>query len=301
MNRPGARASFQRRPFGWRAGLVVGLIAVALGGCDELSARSEIQKGNGSYNNRDWEGAVKHYETALRKAPHLDVAHHNLGITYSRMFHPGVETDENVAIANKAAEHLAIWLKSHPKDSKVRKLLTGLWIDSGNYNKALEYWTKLYEADPKARDVIQLIAGIHLKSGDWRAALDWYRKDVDAASDKAGKVSAYQAIANLTFNKIYSLDSREKVIGTERTELAEVGIEAAGKGLELDPENMALVGISAGLWLNHGTAQGPFWAATIDRAESQVFEQRARVLREQAKKDKPASSNPKPGSGGKGG
>jgi len=266
---------------------LLAIVALALGGCDELSARSEIQQGNNAYNNRDWDKAVRHYESALKKAPHLDVAHHNLGITYSRMFHPGVETKDNIEVANKAADHLSRWLDKHPKDSKVRKLLTGIWIDSGNYEKALAYWTKVHDQDPKARDVIQLIAGIHLKSGDWRTALVWYQKDVDAAADKAGKVSAYQAIANLAFNKIYSTSSREKVMGKERTEVAEIGLEAASKGLELDPENMALTGISAGLWLNHGTAQGPFWAATIDRAEGQVFEQRARVLREQAKKNQP--------------
>lgn len=265
-----------------------------LGGCDELSARQHVQKGNFQYGEQDYKKAVEHYEAAMKLAPDLDVAYHNAGIAYSRLFSEGVETAENKAIAEKATSNLAKWLEKHPKDVKIRKLLTGLWINSGDYEKALAYWTKEHEANPKARDVIQLIAGIHLKSGDWRTAIEWYQKDVDAAADVPGKVAAYQSIANLAFGKLFN--SREKVIGAERTEIAEIGIEAAGKALELDPNNLPLTSISAGLWNNRATANGPYWAATLDRAEAQVFEQRARVLREEAKKNQPA-----PATGGTGG
>jgi tetratricopeptide (TPR) repeat protein len=270
--------------------LVAAPMLVGLGGCDELSARQHVQKGNYQYSEQDYKKAVEHYEAAMKLAPELDVAYHNAGIAYSRLFSEGLETPENKAIAEKATANLAKWLEKHPKDLKIRKLLTGLWINSGDYQKALAYWTKEHEANPKARDVIQLIAGIHLKSGDWRTAIEWYQKDVDAASDSASKVAAYQSIANLAFGKLFN--SREKIFGVERTEIAEIGLEAAGKALELDPNNLPLTSISAGLWNNHATAQGPYWANQIDRAEAQVFEQRARVLREEAKKNQPA---PAPG------
>jgi tetratricopeptide (TPR) repeat protein len=278
----------------WRVVMILLVALPFLGGCDELSARQHIQKGNFQYGEQDYKKAVDHYESAMKLAPDLDVAYHNAGIAYSRLFAEGLETPENKAIAEKATSNLAKWLEKHPKDVKIRKLLTGLWINSGDYQKALAYWTKEHEANPKARDVIQLIAGIHLKSGDWRTAIDWYQKDVDAAPDAPGKVSAYQSIANLAFGKLFN--SRDKIIGAERTEIAEIGLEAAGKALELDPTNLPLTSISAGLWNNRATAHGPFWAATLDRAEAQVYEQRARVLREEAKKNQPA-----PGTGGTGG
>ena len=196
---------------------VVLLASVVLAGCDELSARSKVQAGNAAYGDQEFEKAAKRYEEALGLAPNLDVIHHNLGITYSRLFHPGIETPDNKAVAAKATSHLAKWLERHPKDGEVRKLLTGLSIDSGDYMKAIDFWKKEYEATPNARDVIQLIAGIYLKSGDWRSAVDWYRKDVAAAPDAPAKVAAYQSIANLTFGKIWTMSSREKVLGAERT------------------------------------------------------------------------------------
>jgi tetratricopeptide (TPR) repeat protein len=279
----------------WRV-IAILLVAVAfLGGCDELSARQHVQKGNYQYGEQDYKKAVEHYEKAMKLAPDLDVVYHNAGIAYSRLFSEGLETPENKAIAAKATENLAKWLEKHPTDVKIRKLLTGLWINSGDYQKALDYWQKEHDANPKARDIIQLIAGIHLKSGDWRTAIVWYRKDGDAATDVPGKVSAYQSIANLAFSKLFSMSAREKVFGLERTEIAEIGLEAAEAALELDPQNLALTSISAGLWGNRATAQGPFWAQTLDRAEGQVYEQRARVLREEAKKNQPA---PAGGAGG---
>ena len=87
-------------------------------------------------------------------------------------------------------------------------------------------------------------------------------------------------------------------MGAERVEFAEIGIEAAGLALELDPNNLPLTSISAGLWNNRATAHGPFWAATLDRAEAQVFQQRASVLREEAKKNAPPT--PAPGAKGNG-
>jgi tetratricopeptide (TPR) repeat protein len=273
-------------------------VAVGLGGCDELNARSSIQKGNAAYAEQDYDKAAKLFEEAIRLAPDLDVGYHNLGITYSRMFAPGVETDANKAIADKATTNLAKWLEKHPKDAKIRKLLTGLWIDSGNYAKALEYWGKEHAENPKARDVIQLIAGIHLKSGDWRTAIVWYYKDVEVAPDTPSKVTAYQSVVRLSFNKLFN--SREKVRDLERAEIAEIGLEAASLALELDPKNLELTSMSAGLWNNRATAHGPFWAAAIDRTEAQVFEQRARVLREEAKKNQPAPAAP-PAGGAQGG
>jgi tetratricopeptide (TPR) repeat protein len=272
------------------------LVAVGLGGCDELNARSSIQKGNAAYGEQDYDKAIRLFEEAIRLAPDLDVGYHNLGIAYSRKFSAGVETPENKAIAEKATANLAKWLEKHPKDAKIRKLLTGLWIDSGDYPKALAYWTKEHQDNPQARDVIQLIAGIHLKSGDWRTAIEWYRKDVEAATDGPGKVTAYQSIANLAFSKLWN--SRDKVFGEERTEIAEIGLEAAGLALEIDPNNLPLTSISAGLWNNRATAHGPFWAATLDRSEAQVFQQRASVLREEAKKNAPPT--PAPGATGNG-
>lgn len=263
-------------------------MVLLLAGCDELSARRLVQKGNRAYGDQQYEAAASYFERALAKAPDLDIAHHNLAITYARMFKPGLDTPQNKELADKAANHFATWLEKHPKDEKIRRLLTSLWIDAGDFERALAFWKKEHDANPKARDVIQLIGAIYLKSGDWRTSLEWYQKDVDAAVDTPGKVAAYTAITNLTFNKLFS--NREKIVGQERLEIAEIGLEAAEQGIALDDKSIPLWSIAGGLWNHRSYANGPYWAIQIDRAEAQVYEQRARVLKEEAKKAQEAAT-----------
>jgi tetratricopeptide (TPR) repeat protein len=263
------------------------LALVALGGCNELSARRAVQEGNAEYGEQNYDKAAAHFEKAIAKAPDLEIAHHNLGITYSRMFKPGVDTPENKALADKAAVQLTWWLAKHPDDTKIRKLITGIWIDADEYEAALAFWKKEHDRDPASRDVLQTVAGIYLKSGDWRSAIDWYRKDVEAAKDIPGKVAALSAIANVSFGKLFG--GREKVFGVERCEIAEIGLEAAEQGIKLDPKAIALWGTSQGLWANRSVANGQSWAYQIDQAEAQVFAQQARVLREEAKKAQAAA------------
>lgn len=272
------------RPTASRGVIASFLVAmvVLLTGCSELSARRLVQKGNGAYADQNYELAASYFERALAKAPDLDIAHHNLAITYARMFKPGLDTPANKELADKAANHFAVWLEKHPRDEKIRRLLTSLWIDAGDYERALAFWKKEHDANPKARDVIQLIGGIYLKSGDWRTALEWYQRDVDAAPDTPGKVSAYISITRLTFNKVFA--NRDKIIGAERVEIAGIGLEAAQKGIELDPNNLELWSMAGGLWNQASYANGQHWAMQIDRTEAQVYEQRARVLKEEAKK-----------------
>ena len=266
------------------------LLNVGCGKFDEMKARRAVNEGNAEYGEQNYDKAAKKFEEAISIAPYLEIAHHNLGITYSRMFKAGIETPENKAIATKATDQLGWWLQKHPDDSKIRKLITQLWLEAGEYEKALAFWKNEHIRDPKSRDVLQIIAGIYLKSQDWRSAIEWYRKDVEAAPDTGARVAALNSIVNVCFNKL--LSGRDKIFGAERAEIAEIGLQAAEDGIKLDGKVIGLWGSSQGLWDQRSLANGQSWAYQIDRTESQVYSQRARVLREEAKK---ANPTPAPG------
>jgi tetratricopeptide (TPR) repeat protein len=268
--------------------LVAVVATVALAGCDQVSARKKIQEAGQLYADQEFEKAAEKLEAALKIAPDIDIAHHNLGITYSRLFKAGQETAANKAIAEKATRHLKLWLEKHPNDDKVRKLLTKLWLDSGDYQTALDYWQKIHEADPKARDVIQLIAGIYMKTGDWRTSLTWWEKDLAAAPDAAGRMSSHQSIIRITFNKM--LAGGTKVLGAERVELGDIGLHSVDESIKIDAKAIEPWSMGAGLWRQRSLAQGASWAMAIDEAEGQIFSQRARVLKEEAKKAAPPAT-----------
>ncbi|HVV82604.1 MAG TPA: tetratricopeptide repeat protein [Kofleriaceae bacterium] len=270
-------------------GLGLGLTA-----CDELGARTLVQKGNALYDDQEYEKAIDKYEAALKKSPGLMVIHHNLGLAYARLFRPGVETDENKAYVNNAALHLQKWLEKHPNDLKVQKFLLNLWIDAAEYKPVLDYFMAQYQKDPNNRYVVGKIAGLYLMMTDWRTAIDWRYKDLALAADDPAKVAVYKEITNTAFGQLWTSTARMKQRGADRAELAEIGLKAAEDGLAIDPDNIQLNSFSQGLWNQRAIAEGPYWGAAIDRAEAQIFEQRVRVLSEEAKKNQPPA--PPPGS-----
>ncbi len=267
-------------------GLGLGL-GLGLAGCDQLSARTMVQEGNALYGDQEYEKAIVKYEAALKKAPTLGVIRHNLGLSYARLFRAGLDTPENKALEEKATEQLGLWLDKHPTDREVRKFLLNFWIQAGDYKRAIDYFMAQHDKDPNNREFVQKIAGIHLMAQDWRTAIEWYYKDAALAPDAAAKIAAYQGVANVAYGKLWTQAGRLNIKGVDRTEIAEVGIQAAGEGLALDPKHIALTSTSQRLWEYRAIAQGQFWAASMDRAEAQIFEQRVHVLREEAKKNQP--------------
>jgi tetratricopeptide (TPR) repeat protein len=250
-----------------------------------------VQEGNSLYEDQEYEKAIAKYEAALQKQPNLGEIHHNLGITYARLFRPGVDTPENKALVDKAAVHLKWWLERHPDDAKVRRFLINLWVDASDYQPVLDYFMAEHQKDPQNRAIVEKIAGIHLARTDWRSSIEWYYKSIAISPDNPAKMANYYNISNLAFGQLWTSSARLKQRGTDRTEIAEIGLEAAEQGLALgltqDQKFIQLTSFSQQLWNQHALAQGPYWAAQIDRAEAQIFEQRVRVLREEAKKNQP--------------
>jgi tetratricopeptide (TPR) repeat protein len=275
-----------------RKGHVLALLAllafVFLGsGCDDLNARREIKEANRLYKDGKFEEAAAHFESALQKVPELALAHHNLGLTYYKMFRAGDETPANKAVAGQATEHLAKYLESFPDDLHIRDILTRVWIDSGDYPKALAFWQKEHDADPKNRDVIEKLAGIHFKAGNWEQAMTWYQKEAEVSPDDAGRIAAYLNIGKLAWNK---LSNREKTTGAERIKVADLALSALQKAEALDSRSMEIEGYLASVYEFRSLAHGVSWAAALDRASTQAHRAKWRVLKEEA--DKAAKQNP---------
>jgi tetratricopeptide (TPR) repeat protein len=271
---------------------VVAIVACALisVGCKKFNSRRLINEGNKLYKEGKFEQAAATFEEALKEED-LDVAHYNLGITYVKLFMPGSTSDANKAYADKAAEQLSIWLKNHPKDNDARKMMTSVWVDSGDYEKALAYWQNEHEADPKNRDVMGQMASINLKAGNFDETIKWIVLDAEVAPNTEGKVKTLVGVGNVVWSK---LSNKEKVVGAERIHVADTGISACQKVLGLDPNNVECQGLLAAIFNFRSLAHGASWAAGIDRASSQNHAQKHRVLLEEAKKKAAAEQPPAP-------
>lgn len=294
---------------GWRTTLLCTAFLVllaGLSGCDEISARRKIQRANELYKEARYEEARDLYEAALKLSPGLDIGHHNLGITYYKLAKRGDDSPENQDIANKAAEHLGVYLKAHPKDNAIRDLMTGLWVDTGQTAKAIAFWTTEHEAAPTNKDVIEKLAGLNFKNGDWRQAIHWYEVEVKVATTDSDRASAYLLIGRLCFNKLFN--NKEKTQGAERIEVADVGIAAlqkaadalaikktietikaagtdpARKAIDFDVRSAEIMSIIGGLNQQRAIAQGSAWGYYIDNATWQDQLRAVSVLNTEAQR-----------------
>ena len=186
---------------------------------------------------------------------------------------------DNADLANLAADQFGLWLKSHPKDSETRALMTQIWLDSSQYKKANEYWTDLDKSKPNDPEIMGNLAGISLKASDWRKSIEWYTKIADVSPEPSAKVAAYQYIGNVAWAKLNS----HTLVGADAVELADRGIGALQKVSTLQPDNPKPVGLAASISNFRGQAQGESWAAAVDRSVAQDLQAQSRVLREKAK------------------
>lgn len=286
-----------------RVWFVPALLSLALlGGCKEISARRKIQEANDLYKNGKYEAAAKVYEEALALDNSLAIGHHNLGVAYYKIMKRGDLSAENKAIADNAAQHLEVYLKSEPKDDDVRKLITDIWVDTGQVDKAIGFWTKEHDADPKNPFPVDQLAELTFRRGnpdDWREAIKWLRVGVDVAPDPEAKAKAYTKIGSLCF--VFLLDNKapdtRHIDGALRVEIADIGISALQQGQALNPKSTEIVSVLGSLNVQRGIANKSRLGYSIDMATYQNYMRIFAVLREEAAKAQPTDGETSTGQG----
>jgi hypothetical protein len=222
-------------------------------------------------------------------------------------------------LADLAAQHFQLWIKSQPSDDEIkkllsmalkdldeakqadnksrfadaqrrvddlqtkdqiRKLMTHLWTESEQFRKAIEYWESLLQDRPNDPEIMGNLAGITLTSGDWRKSIEWFNKVADVTNDPSSKAAEYQFIGNVAWARLNS----RLLVGAEAIELADRGLGALQRATELQPKNPRLWGLEASIFNFRSTAHGASWAAALDRASAQDLLKLARVLADEAKK-----------------
>lgn len=271
-----------------RVRLVPALIALALvGGCKEIGARRKIQEANDQYKNGRYETARRLYEEALEDAPDLAIGHHNLGVTLYKLTKKGDTSPENKAMADNAAQHLQIYLKSAPHDEDVKKLITEIWTDTDQSEKAVAFWTSEHEAAKDQLFPIEQLAELTFKKGDWREAIKWLEKGVDIAATPEDKAKAYTKIGSLCFVLLLkNKDDGLMLDGAQRIEIGDIGIAALQKGQALAPSSTEIVSVLGSLNVQRGIANRSRIGYSIDMAAHQNYMRIFGVLREEALKAK---------------
>lgn len=277
--------------------LLLGATFVATG-CDQISARRHIQRGTSLFEDDKFEEAAAEFEEGLKIEPNLEIGHYNAGLTYYKLFRPGVDAPENKAYADKAVEHFQAWLKGNPTDTDTAEMISEIWVNNKEYEKALAYWQGEHDAHPKDPNPIKQLASINFKASRFDETVKWYVAEAEVEPKVPDKVIAYLSVGRLAFLK---LGDTTNTLGEDRIRIADLGIAALQKAADLDPKSIEAENMQGALYNFRALAHGAYWGGAIDRAIALHHQSRGRVLREEAKKAQQAAPAPQPGPGQAGG
>jgi tetratricopeptide (TPR) repeat protein len=248
--------------------ILLAIIAVTSAGCEEVSARRGIQRGNKAYYDGQYERAILEYETALAQKPELYIGWYNLGLAHLALFGPGLKTPENEKHAQGAIKGFSEYLKAQPGDTKARDYLLSTYIDSGHYEGAVNYFEKALEKDPKDVNAMAQLAQINAGAGNFAEANKWHRRRVDVETSIDAKADAWYSIGVLSWRR---LNNKLEVVGTQRAKIADEGIFALQQADGLRKEHQATLTYMNLLYRERSFASEASWARAIDQATASVY------------------------------
>src|SRR5580698_6833314 len=131
----------------FRSPRIVGLsfLLFAFIPCNGQSYRSELDLGVEAYKNNLYEEAIRHFRKATELDPTQTVARMYLATAYVGQYIPGVETTDNLLVAEQALEQYQHVLESDaPADAKVNsaKGMAYLYLNMKKFEEAKHYYQR---------------------------------------------------------------------------------------------------------------------------------------------------------------
>jgi tetratricopeptide (TPR) repeat protein len=133
-----------------RWGFAIGFLSISLIRANAQSFGSELNLGVEAYRNNRFEEAIQHFRRATELDPSQSVAHLYLATAYASQFIPGVETPDNVRLAEQAIDQYQHVLDSDagpgPKISST-KGIAYLYLNMKKFEDAKQYYQRASDLD----------------------------------------------------------------------------------------------------------------------------------------------------------
>jgi tetratricopeptide (TPR) repeat protein len=148
---------------------VLAVAAALLGtaGCRKLQARDELNKGVQAYKNANYEQAIEHFKDAVRLDDDLKVAKLYLATAYRSQYVPGVDSPDNLAMAQQALDGYKEILERDPNDVGSITGTAWLYMQMKKWDQAREYYQRALKIEPDNADLYYSIGFI-----DWSEAYE---------------------------------------------------------------------------------------------------------------------------------
>ncbi len=160
--------------------LAVAAALLSTAGCDKLRARDQLNKGVQAYRSAHYEEAIEHFKTAVALDDDLKVAKLYLAVAYSSQYVPGVETPDNLRMAQQAIDQYENVLEKDPKSVTSLKGIAYLQRETKHLDQARASYKRALEIDPNDPELYYSLGVI-----DWTRA---YRDTVEIKGKEGLKV-----------------------------------------------------------------------------------------------------------------
>jgi hypothetical protein len=140
-------------------------MVLAMSGCDQLAARDQLNKGVEAYKSAHYEEAISHFQRATQLDPSLPMAKSYLATALAQNVVPGLDTPDNLKMAQQAIDLFKEVLTKDPSDVNSIKQIAGIYFQIKKLNDAKEWQKKVLAVDPKDPEAAYTIGVI-----DWTEA-----------------------------------------------------------------------------------------------------------------------------------
>jgi tetratricopeptide (TPR) repeat protein len=185
-----------------------------------LAARSELNKGVEAYKAARYDDAISHFRKAAELDPELPMAKAYLGTALAQNVVPGLDTPENLKVAQEAIDIFKQVLAANAHDMNSLKQVAGIYFSIKKLDDAREWQMKVLDVDPRDPEAAYTVGVI-----DWTLA----HQNVLKALVPAGLNDDGEG------NKTAPADVLE-TIRTENQELVDEGIKYLNQAIADRPD-----------------------------------------------------------------
>lgn len=109
----------------------------------------ELNKGAAAFRGARYDEAIAHFQRATELAPDEPIAKMYLATALSQNVVPGLETPENLKIAQQAIDLFQKVLEKRPHDVNTMKQIAGIYISIKRLEDAKDWQKKALAEDPR--------------------------------------------------------------------------------------------------------------------------------------------------------
>ncbi len=215
---------------------LLGVLALALPGCDSVKVRYYMNEGNKAYKGQKYEEAIGLYKQVLSVVPNDWDATYQIAVSYLAMYHPNSTHPKDLEYADKAIAGLEKLFALKAPDTatldKVRGFYVGLLLAANKIDMAIAFYEGLVTKEANNSLYAAQLAGLYAKKPDFANALKWFRRRAEL---EPSNKEAWYTIGVLCWER--SAKGGLLVSDQERQDqLIPDGMKALDKAISLDPD-----------------------------------------------------------------